>query len=131
MPPEQTEEDWNDYLYEVMFASVGLGVGLSILFGLLAFIGMLLMCARCKRLKKADFAIAQAEAENDGELPGRRVGFSPISFRNMPSSVVIFFLHSIMHALSAVGSARTKEEGRGHLRGFTCGSKVGCTIFGS
>lgn len=49
-----------------MIASAGLGVGLSLLFGLLAFVGMLGMCCRCKRLHRADLEIAQAEADNDG-----------------------------------------------------------------
>lgn len=50
-------------------ATAGLGVGLSVLFGLLAFVGMIAMCCRCKRLHREDLAIAQAEGDDDGELP--------------------------------------------------------------
>lgn len=60
------QEDYVDYGQEVGVATAGLGIGLSVFFGLLAFLGMLGMCCRCKRLHRADLAIAQAEGDNDG-----------------------------------------------------------------
>ncbi|CAM9207574.1 unnamed protein product [Ectocarpus sp. 8 AP-2014] len=59
------EEDYIDYGQEVGVATAGLGIGLSMFFGLLTFLGMLAMCCRCKRLHRADLAIAEAEGDND------------------------------------------------------------------
>ncbi|CAM9938047.1 unnamed protein product, partial [Pylaiella littoralis] len=61
------DEDYLEYIQEVSVASAGLGVGLSVAFGLVAFVSMLFMCCRCKRLHRADLAIAQAEGDNDGK----------------------------------------------------------------
>lgn len=56
-----------EYGQEVGIATAGLGIGLSVVFGFVAFIAMIAMCCRCKRLHREDLAIAQAEGDNDGE----------------------------------------------------------------
>lgn len=61
------EDDMADYAQEVAVATAGLGVGLSLFFGLVTFISMIVMCCRCKRLHRADLAIAQAEGDNHGK----------------------------------------------------------------
>ncbi|CAM9568170.1 unnamed protein product, partial [Scytosiphon promiscuus] len=61
-----TEEEYADYGQEVGTATAGLGVGLSAIFGFATFVSMIVMCCRCKRLHRADLAIAQAEGDNDG-----------------------------------------------------------------
>lgn len=55
-----------DYGKEVGVATAGLGIGLSVVFGFVAFIAMIVMCCRCENLHRADLAIAQAEGDNDG-----------------------------------------------------------------
>lgn len=67
------DEDYLEYIQEVSVASAGLGVGLSVAFGLVAFVSMLFMCCRCKRLHRADLAIAQAEGDNDGAFACKNV----------------------------------------------------------
>lgn len=63
---ELENEDYKEYAQEVGIATAGFGIGLSVLFGFVAFVAMLGMCCRCKRLHRADLAIAQAEGDNDG-----------------------------------------------------------------
>lgn len=57
-----------EYAQEVGIATAGFGIGLSVAFGFVAFVLMLGMCCRCKRLHREDLAIAQAEGDNDGAL---------------------------------------------------------------
>lgn len=43
-------------------ASAGLGVGIALLFGILAFVVLIFLCCRRRRLFRADLDIAKTEA---------------------------------------------------------------------
>lgn len=63
-----------EYGTEVTLATAGLGIGLSVVFGTLAFISMLAMCCRCKRLHREDLAMAEAERNTGGQFEGTPPG---------------------------------------------------------
>jgi hypothetical protein len=98
------------YATEVATATAVLGLGVSVILGLLMFIGCIVCCCRCCRMRRRDLAVAEGSFAGDKAFPSSDYAYQDIEEHSRKHKKALW-ITTVMLFIGYVGCAAAAYSG--------------------